>query len=82
LRDRRDEAEYRAIIGSMLAMAERASKANTRVQVVSDTMPLVEPPAPQPQAVYDQNGVPLDTPAEITLEDIQNLSTVLARAGE
>jgi hypothetical protein len=74
----RANGEVGAIIGSMLALAERAGKANTRVQVISDTMPLV-PTAPEPTAIYDQDGRPLDAPPAPTLEECESLSSVLAR---
>ena len=40
----------------------------------------VEQPAPQPREVYDTNGMPLDVPPQITLEECESMSTVLARA--
>jgi hypothetical protein len=40
----------------------------------------ITPAAPQPVAVYDNQGMPLDaSPEPITLEELESLSTVLAR---
>lgn len=47
-------------------------------QHLADALPpTVE--APQPQSVYDQNGMPLDAPPAVTLEELESLSSVLSR---
>jgi hypothetical protein len=75
----RSNGELAATIGGMLALAERASQTAMLAQNISDAMTETKT-APQPHATYDQNGMPLDTPAEVSLQDLQSLSTVLARS--
>jgi len=72
----RANGELTAILASAEAAIATGKSKMVMSQNVADAMipEALEPPAP-----YDQNGMPSDGPSEVTLEDIQKLSTVLAR---